>query len=670
MRHLIFCLALMPLVAQDAPKPAGDPAPAAQAAKPEAEKPKAEEAKPAEAAPAAGPTVTGSVDLGYRFVTNGGNYDAYRSVVNLGEGPKVFGFDLSFTSPTSRFYDKINLFGSGWGGDPNQTLRFDAAKQKLYDFRVDYRNIAYYNFLGSFANPAIDRNVFSTQQGFDLRRRTIDMVLRFRPGTWISPYLAYTRNWGEGRGVADYVTGSVNQYPVASTTYDKTDQFRGGVNLEFAKFHVTLEQGGTIYKDDQTLSNGKNISGARTTPSLDQTAFLTNLIQAERVRGSSIFERAIATWTPFSWVDFSGSFLYSQPKDDVLYTQAATGNFPDPRTFQVLTSQSMYAAANSNQPHSTGNINLELRPIRRVRILESWMTDRYHTSSSIALNNVSFLTTPVFANPGGDRLFVNYSRQQVQANVEVFSWLTVRGGWRKVWGDAQVRAPLENGVQYQPGNLDQQVGLLGGQIRMGQKLWVNGDAELASTSQVYFRTSLADYRKGTIRARYQLFNSLSLTGNFFALTNENPNPAVRFDLQNYQESVGLLWNPKNGQRITFMADYTRSSIESNLNYASLPFLSPELSNYHENSHTGTAVIDVAPPVKGKYGPKLQLGGSFYTSSGSRPTSFYSPIVKLNVPVHERVQFFTEWRYYGLSEALYSNEGFRSNIFMTGLRLVR
>jgi hypothetical protein len=41
-----------------------------------------------------------------------------------------------------------------------------------------------------------------------------------------------------------------------------------------------------------------------------------------------------------------------------------------------------------------------------------------------------------------------------------------------------------------------------------------------------------------------------------------------------------------------------------------------------------------------------------------------------MPLAERVQFFIEWRYYGLSETLYSNEGFRTNLFVTGLRLVR
>lgn len=658
MKFLIVFAGLLPLFAQEQAKPE--------------EKPAAAETKetPKEAAPAPSDRViTGSIDVGYRWTTNGGNPDAYRTVVNLGEGPKVFTFDLSIVNPSGKCYDKLTLFGLGWGGDPNQSTRLDVSKQRLYDLHVDYRNIAYYNFLPSFANPSIDRNIFRTERGYDIRRRTIDSELRLRPGTRIVPFLAYDRNWGTGRGVSTFALDASNDYPVSSSLYDKTDRYRAGVSFEFTKFHFTLEQGGTTFKDDQNLSTSTPNPGNRTTPIFGQTLSLAGLRQAYRIRGDSIFERALGTFTPWSWIDVTGMFLYSRPRTDVQYSQFNIGNFVDLPTLQFFNSQTELATGNSSQPHSSGNINLEVRPMRRVRILESWMTDRYSTDSAIALSNLTNLRPQAISTIGSDRLSVNYNRQQVQANVDILPWLTVRFGHRYVWGDASVRAPVQNGVQFQPGELKQQVGLFGGQLRFGQKLWVNGDAEIAGADHVYFRTSLADYRKGSIRARYLLFHSFNLTGNFAALTNENPNPAVRFDLESYQTSAGFVWNPKDGKHLTFIGDYTRSSLSSNLSYFAPQDLTPELSQYRENAHTATALVDVAPKA-GKYAPKLSAGGSYFTSSGSRPTSFYSPILKLAVPLHERVQFFSEWRYYGLSESFYSFEGFRSNLFVTGLRLVR
>ena len=43
--------------------------------------------------------MTGYIDLGYRWQTGvGGSLDTYRSIVNLGAGPKVLGADFSLTT--------------------------------------------------------------------------------------------------------------------------------------------------------------------------------------------------------------------------------------------------------------------------------------------------------------------------------------------------------------------------------------------------------------------------------------------------------------------------------------------------------------------------------------------------------------------------------------------
>ena len=265
-------------------------------------------------------------------------------------------------------------------------------------------------------------------------------------------------------------------------------------------------------------------------------------------------------------MDFNGSFLYSRPETDVKYTQNNTGNFVNLTALQFYNSETEMAVGNASMPHTTGNVNLEFRPFRRVRILESWMTDRYDTTSAIDISNLTNLTPQAVATLGADRMIVNYNQQQVQANIDVFSWLTVRAGHRYVWGDAQVRAPLENDLPVENGQLSQQVALFGTQLRFGQKLWINGDAEIAAADQVYFRTSLGNYRKGTVRACYQLRSNFGLTGNFSALTNESPNSAWKFDLTNYAESLGFIWSPQAGKRITVLGDYTRSALATNTTY--------------------------------------------------------------------------------------------------------
>src|SRR6185295_6393226 len=127
-------------------------------------------------------SLTGSVDLGYRWISGvGGSFDTYRSIVDLGEGPKLFGVDLTLAQPGNKFFDRAEIHGNNWG-DPYNTARARIVKTGIYDFSADYRNIAYFNFLPSFANPLIDRGVILNERSFDIHRRMANFNLELRPG--------------------------------------------------------------------------------------------------------------------------------------------------------------------------------------------------------------------------------------------------------------------------------------------------------------------------------------------------------------------------------------------------------------------------------------------------------------------------------------------------------
>ena len=99
-------------------------------------------------------------------------------------------------------------------------------------------------------------------------------------------------------------------------------------------------------------------------------------------------------------------------------------------------------------------------------------------------------------------------------------------------------------------------------------------------------------------------------------------------------------------------------------------LSQQMSRYRDNSHTATALLDFTWPHSKRFTPKLAAGGSFFISSGSRPTSYYQPDAKLWVPLSKNLSWFSEWRYYGYGEAFYLYEGFRTHLVTTGVRFTR
>src|SRR5260370_22658954 len=131
----LFALSASCLFAQDPPKPSPDQAQAAAAKDEKAATP---------APPATEQNFTGSIEFGYRFIPNvNGSFNTYRSVVNLGEGPKLFGADATILNPNRRFFDRLDLHLTSIGDDPYETAKLDISPRNTYRLTVDWHNIAY-----------------------------------------------------------------------------------------------------------------------------------------------------------------------------------------------------------------------------------------------------------------------------------------------------------------------------------------------------------------------------------------------------------------------------------------------------------------------------------------------------------------------------------------------
>jgi hypothetical protein len=673
MRLALVLLVSIPLLAQTpAQTPAPDPAAQSAPATPASPVPAA---SPSET-PAASPTpsteqwITGSVDFGYRFTSTGGDNDVYRSVVNLGQGPRLLGLDLTIVDPKKRLFDRLDVRANNWGGDPYNTLHIDASKRGIYDFNFDYRDIAYFNLLPSFADPLLGTGLVLDEDSYFARRRMSDFQLDLFPGHRIIPYLAYGRDSGAGTGITTFVSDA-NTYPVADYTFDKTDNYRGGVHLEFNRFHATLEQGGTTLRDDQqaydsTLNYGNNYE-----PYFGQTLDLTNLAQAYGIRGSSIYSKGLFTASPYSWLDVSGQFLYSLPNTNVNYTQSDTGSLVVQEAILFYTGEQALGFAAGKQPHTTGSLGFELRPLKRVRILESWMTDRMHTAAAGLVTDMilqplsAAMTTPTDLT---SLLVMNYNQEQTDILLDITHKLTLHGGYRYAWGDAETGNMLIAGPGQESSELRQQVGIAGINFRATQKLSANVDFEAADTSHAYFRTSLYNYQKMRARARYQLASKLALQASFSLLNNRNPTSGIDYDFLSRQNSLSASWTPS--KRVSILGEYTRSTLRSDIGYLEPETLGPETSLYRDNAHNASALVDLALPTYAKLAPHLSFGGSLFISSGSRPTTYYQPLARLSLPLHKGLVWKSEYRYYGYDEIFYQYEGFRAHLLQTGFTISR
>ena len=97
------------LWAQDPPQ-AANPAPAQAASASQAASPVP---KPSE------PVWSGYIVLGYQWRSDvGGSLATYRSIVNLGSGPKLIGADLTVVDPKHRAFDQIYVRACSWTTSP------------------------------------------------------------------------------------------------------------------------------------------------------------------------------------------------------------------------------------------------------------------------------------------------------------------------------------------------------------------------------------------------------------------------------------------------------------------------------------------------------------------------------------------------------------------------
>ena len=687
MRILLAVALFFPLAAQtpsDPQKPPATPAasstPAAadQAAPATVQAPAA--AAPAPAAspvPTPEPTLSGWIDFGYRFTSGvNGSLETYRSVINLGAGPKLFGADFTLIDPKKKFFDVLHVRASGWGGDPYGSLHVDASKSKLYQFNADYRDMTYFNNLPSYADPLLTRGIILDQQSFDTRRHVGSYSLELLPGNWFIPYVAYDRDANSGQGVLGFVANS-NEYAVPTSLSDTTNLYRGGVRFELRRFHATIEEGGTTFNSAQSLYQSPPTAnpGFLNTPIFGQTLDLTSLAANYGITGSSTYTKAMFSSNAFSWMDVYGQFLFSQPSSNVNYHENATGNFYLPSEIVFYQSEQYLVSAAAEMPHTTGSLGAEIRPLKRVRMTESWLTDRMHDSGSSPSTQTNAVLggAEVTAQTLQSSLVSNYNQTETNVYVDVLSHLTLRGGYRYVWGDANDAVLLQGGNltgALEQAKLRRNVGLGGIVYRPTQKILLTAETEVASSGGVYFNTSLYDYQKVRTQARYQATGSLSLALDFTYLNNENPTPGINYTFRSQQEAASIFWSPKNGKVFTFQGSYSWASIRSDILYKVPQTLAPAISNDLEDAHTATALFNWNLGHWGVVAPKLTAGGSLFISSGTRPTSYYQPMAKLWVPMSKHVEAFAQWWFYGYGEAFYPYEGFGTHIAAIGLRYKR
>ena len=193
------------------------------------------------------------------------------------------------------------------------------------------------------------------------------------------------RNSQNGVGITSFVA-SENNYSVGTQYKDRTDSYRGGVDFNFSKLHVNLEEGGTTFRDDQAASNSVSSTGDSSSTFLGQQLLLNSLYEIYGIRGDSTYSRISFGATPVSWATISGQFVYAKPRVNVNYFEQSSGNFYYAQLAEFYNTGQDIITGTANMPHPSANLNFDIRPWKRIRIVDFWMTDRMHDAGSDLLS--------------------------------------------------------------------------------------------------------------------------------------------------------------------------------------------------------------------------------------------------------------------------------------------
>ena len=292
--------------------------------------------------------LSGSATAGYRFDDVKGYQPQFREMFDLGNGFRLLDLDLYGESQEGKnpFADNFSLQVTSLGGDPFPTAQFTISKNKLYDFRVNWRQSYYFwNQNDDVVLPiaavttGISKGLTTNHDWATVRKfGSVDFTLhatnnlRFR--------FNYYRPSDEG---TTYTTRSLdffdapsywgtfaraNPFYLYAPLADYTNRFTGGFDYPVKdwNFHYSIGY--------QTFTENINLNNV-TSPQLSINPIASSTTQPVTSVSGAQFRRLTTPISEFSFIgkplrkiEWRGSYMYYRYQGPVTFNEAFNGIAP------------------------------------------------------------------------------------------------------------------------------------------------------------------------------------------------------------------------------------------------------------------------------------------------------------------------------------------------------
>jgi hypothetical protein len=358
-----------------------------------------------------------SIEIGYRANDLTGSQQMYNTLVNLRTGPRLLDQSLSMQSQNhvGTLFDNLFVNSFGWGGDPNNALRFRMDKNKWYDFRSQFRRDQTdfdYNLLANPLNPPTSSPyipVTSSPHLFATRRRISDFDLTLFPQSIFDLRLGYSHNNMTGPSYSSVHEGTdallfqnwnttLNSYRFGADlkifqhtviSYDQfLDYYKGDTNWRLSPFALALLPGGA-----GTVSLGLPINTANKNPCsinppatslIDTTGTLTNLScssfidysRSNRIRTSAPTERVSLHSTDISHVELNASYAYGSADMNAPFNEFfngfQSGRNGSPSTRQSLVTETTGTTTGATRISNVADFTITAHLTKHLRFVDTF----------------------------------------------------------------------------------------------------------------------------------------------------------------------------------------------------------------------------------------------------------------------------------------------------------
>lgn len=629
-----------------------------------------------------------ALEVGHQQAVVRGNNDAYRSHLNYADGFRVFDFNLRGKGSDGAFFSDFHVQGSGWGGEPNNWLRWGARKKGWFDFRAVYRRSDYFWVFPGFARDE-HRN--------DQQRRLQGYELTLRPGRPLRFWAGYTRNSGFGLALTTFQF-TFDAFPLFEPLRQTYDQYRVGVGWGDARWSGVFEQGFRFFRNDRHLFlpeglNPGNVAG-------DSIA-LAETLRLHPVRGRVPFTRLALVGRPHSTLDFAARLLYADLETDATRFETTIAQLGG-QTLRI-TAESL---ADAGRPTTVADGTISWRPLSRLRLSHAFRFHQFHLASAARTQSELFAPSArasFLLEEDRRRILRSESQSnRFEGSYQLTPGLGVRAGLRTEHRDIQ-RVKAREGIT----GRDDSVGVNARSFLLGtffrtEHGEVFFELERGGTAGVVTRVSPADTSRLRLRVRWQPMEGVKLAANGFLHDNRNArlptaqNPEGRHsvrtrgflvDLQLARFRRGTLHLGYRRQDITAATDVLffaafqpragRALYVANDNYAYVDVSGRLVGNlsgevgYRVTFNTGT--FPPSDPV-GTCNPLLPVSCDNATGLDPLGINFgglnhHQPHAALRHTISRNVVWKAGWRWYGYNVKQGSHSDYKAHLITTSLLLL-